>query len=170
MEVICSWCNKEINKEYSTLSTDKNISHGICDECVRFLRENKPGSLKEFINKIQVPVLVVNEEGRVNTANDLACSALKKDIADIEDQLGGDVMECAYARLPEGCGQTVHCNACAIRKTVTQTFETGKGIIKRKAYQDIRTGQGKQRMMFMISTKILNDIILLKIERMEKID
>ena len=36
---------------------------------------------------------------------------------------GGKVFECAYARLPEGCGKTVHCVTCAIRNTVTSTIQ-----------------------------------------------
>ena len=166
-KIICSWCNKEIDRRVGHGDNDLDISHGICNECSQFFAENWPGTLHDFINKIQIPVLVVDEEGKINTANKLACSTLNKDISKIENQLGGDVMQCAYARLPGGCGQTIHCNGCTIRTTVMKTFERGIGTNKVKAYQDIETEQGTQRMMILISTKKIKDIVLLKIDKME---
>jgi len=50
--------------------------------------------------------------------------------------LGGEVMECRYARLPEGCGNTVHCKTCAIRNTVMEVLETGEPRERVSAYVD----------------------------------
>jgi len=58
--------------------------------------------------------------------NKKACEVLGKEPLEIMQHLGGNVFECAYARLPEGCGRTVHCSGCAIRRTVTKTYETGE--------------------------------------------
>ena len=37
----------------------------------------------------------------------------------------GNVVECEHSRLPEGCGKTVHCSGCVLRKTVERTYASG---------------------------------------------
>ena len=165
MKTVCSWCGRIIaNKKDANFISD-NITHGLCRDCQEFVNENVPVTLSEFISRLEVTVLVVDSKGRVVTANQQTCTLFNKDISQVENQLGGNVMECAYARLPGGCGNTIHCTGCTIRQTVMKTFETGRGADRVEAYQDIMTEQGVQCMTVIISTLKLKDTVLLKIDK-----
>lgn len=104
---------------------DDEPSHGICPECVSNLTFQTGVGLQEYIESISLPVIVVDDDVRVQAANASACRALGKRAPALLQRSGGTVFECAHARLPEGCGRTIHCSGCAIRRAVTITFETG---------------------------------------------
>ncbi|MBN2104037.1 hypothetical protein JW835_08370 [bacterium] len=82
----------------------------------------------------------------------------------IENYMGGDAMECVYARLPGGCGNTIHCKTCTIRNSVTETFNTGKSLRKVPAYLDQMQDESVKEIKFLISTEMVNDIVLLRID------
>ena len=120
--------------------------------------------MKDFIDQLVRPVLVVNSEGRVKTGNEAACEMLNKGIDSMEGYMGGDVVECAYAKLPGGCGKTKHCTGCTIRNTVMRTFSTGKSQSKVEAYQYIQMPDDVKKMRFLITTEKVGEIVLLKID------
>jgi hypothetical protein len=102
---------------------------------------------------------------RVISANRPALLALKKGHSDIEDRLGGEVIECEHSHLPGGCGKTVHCTGCQIRGSVNQTLATGEPLLRVRAYQHIRTSSGVRTFEFFISTeKLAHGTILLRID------
>jgi hypothetical protein len=107
---------------------------------------------------------MVNSQGEVVLANDKALQLLQKDLATVSGFRGGDVMECAYARLPEGCGNTVHCTACAIRRTVMETFKTGICSQQVPAYLNRLSHRSVHKIKFLISTEKVDDIVLLRID------
>jgi PAS domain-containing protein len=123
-----------------------------------------------FLDSLKPPIVVVDQEGAVVTGNDKVRELLQKKLSDIEGYKGGDVFECAYARLPEGCGNTVHCSGCTIRRTVMETHETGKGFLRvpatLKRYAPLDTIDIK----LLISTERIGDVVLLRIDEMEAED
>lgn len=159
---ICSWCNKTI------YHGDKNspISHGLCEDCLIFL-EHEITPIKTLLDKIQVPVLLVDKKGIVQTANKIGLENLQKPLKDVEQHLGGVVMNCIFSELPEGCGNTEHCSGCTIRNSVMETFKSGSKINNRIAYQYIRMKDGVKKMQITISTKKIGDNVLLFIEDMK---
>ena len=164
MKRVCAWCKTELGNLSTGGVTDDTITHGICKKCKEYFFSNKRSEFNDFLDRLAAPVLVVNPEGIVTTANKNARFMLGKDLSQIEGELGGDVMECAYARLPGGCGNTVHCKSCTIRNTVMDTFETGKSRIKVPAYPDIQTPSGVQNIRFLISTEKAENFVLLRID------
>ena len=64
----------------------------------------------EFLNQFEKPLFLVDEEGRILTANKIGLSVLNKTQEKIENNLGGDVFGCKYAKLPNGCGNTITVN------------------------------------------------------------
>ena len=60
--------------------------------------------------------IVVDGDGRIQSANKLGRETVSKDMDHITGYLGGEVFQCHYATLPGGCGQTLHCKSCVIRK------------------------------------------------------
>jgi hypothetical protein len=109
--------------------------------------------------------MVVDADLMVSTANSRARAVLGKDSVEIEDRLGGEVIECANASLPGGCGGTEHCRACTIRNSVMETMSSGKSLKDVTAYKDIKTSQGTRRERFSISTERVRDLVLVKIKR-----
>ena len=98
------------------------------------------------------------------TANRQTRQLLHKQLVDIEGRPGGDVIECAYAKLPEGCGNTVHCMSCTTRITVTETMNTGRNFTWMPAYPDIQTLSGVKTPCFLITTEKIADFVLLRID------
>jgi hypothetical protein len=163
MKRICAWCGKYLGEKPGL---DRVVTHGICDECAKEMNANLNQGLQSFLDRLEAPVLMVDHDGVVLTANLAACEKVDKELYEVRDFRGGDVMECARARLPGGCGQTEHCQACTIRNSVMETHATGKGIDKREAYQLIFTPQGEKKMRLLISTEKINQVVLLRIDEM----
>jgi hypothetical protein len=121
--------------------------------------------LREYLDGLGMPVAVVDETGRIKTASDQTCRLLQKKRADIEGYLGGDVFECEYAKLPGGCGETIHCSGCTIRRTVTKTLQTGESQHQVPAYLNQATPDGTQQVHLLISTEKVENVVLLQIDQ-----
>jgi len=123
--------------------------------------------LGKFLDSLKLPVVMINRTGAVVTGNDEARKLLKKGLPEIEGCKGGDVFECAYARLPEGCGQTTHCSGCTIRRAVMKTFETGRSLLKVPATLNRYVPGNPQKIKMLISTEKLADMVLLRIDEIQ---
>jgi PAS domain-containing protein len=169
MKVICAWCHKELEADPRRASgPGQKISHGICPSCEAYFLSGKRPTLDEFLDRLAVPVLVVNAEGEILFANRLALGTLGKDLDRVQGYRGGDAMECAYARLPGGCGQTEHCKACTIRNNVMETFNTGRSLHRVPAYLNRWIGNDKIRIELLISTEKVDDTVLLSIDQVNQ--
>lgn len=166
MKIVCAWCQKTIESTSSHLE-NKLISHGLCDDC-RIKMEYNFTSLEDFINKLNEPIMIVDKEGLVQGANQSVAKMLQISRETFKNQKGGDVMECIYADLPEGCGETIHCSGCTIRNTVMKTYETGQSQIDVEGYQYLKTPTGQKRMKILISTEKLGEHVLLRIDDMSE--
>ena len=122
-------------------------------------------TLNQLIDDIDKPVLVVDSEGSIHTANKHALYILQKKIEDVVNQKGGVVMSCQYATLPGGCGKTEHCSGCDIRNTVMATFEDHQPHDKR-ALLFRQSDNGGQEVYFSISTQLMDDFVLLTVNNM----
>lgn len=162
MRKICAWCKTDLG-DRSAFSDDV-VTHGICRTCADGLISQMGTSLQRFLDGLGVPVLVVDESRMVKTANGHARKILGKELSEIEGYKGGDVIECVNAALPEGCGNTVHCKACAIRQTVMETYTTGKGQSHVPAYPDVQTSSGPRRVRYQISTEKVQNVVLLRLD------
>lgn len=126
MKCVCAWCAKETGRAEDSRHPDTVISHGICESCLDNITFQQGVALQRYLDSLPVPILVVDDDVVVQAVNASACEMLGKDRVDIDQKRGGDVFECAYARLPGGCGRTIHCSGCTIRRTVMKTHETGQ--------------------------------------------
>jgi PAS domain-containing protein len=167
MRAICAWCRKELRRVDSEAHSENLITHGICDECKDNLDFQMGVDLQIFLDSLGAPILVVNGEGAVVTGNGPARTLLGKGLAEVEGYKGGEVFECEHARLPEGCGNTVHCSGCVIRKTVMETYETGKSFQKVPATLDRSCSEDAGETDLLISTERLADVVLLRIDKLE---
>jgi hypothetical protein len=168
---ICAWCKKLLDgdKVYDREEIKKMpITHGICKNCAEMLNYSKI-DLNDFINSLNIPVLIVND-GIVENANKDALNLLQKEDTQVVGFKGGDVFECIYASTPEGCGKTIHCTGCTIRNSVTETFISGVPIVGKDAFQFLNTVKGVIKVHLEISTEKVQDKVLLHIGSMKLID
>jgi PAS domain-containing protein len=120
--------------------------------------------MRHFLDGLRAPVLLIDENGQVVSANQRAEKLTGKKYEDMHGLPGGEVFECAYARLPGGCGHTEHCKGCAIRNAVMWTHRSGDSIRELPAYQDIVVEGEVQKLRFLISTEKMGRTVLLRVE------
>ena len=167
MRRICAWCKKELTPHEDT-KMESEITHGVCSVCALKFSSNVPKTAKAMLDMITEPVLVIDSMGIVLTANESGLKLLGKDLDALENHLGGDALECTYAKLPEGCGRTEHCKTCAIRNVLMDTLTSGRSYSKVPAYQKINTSSGERIIRFFISPEKMGEQILLRIDDVEE--
>lgn len=163
MRRICAWCKKELTPR-EDMGLEKEITHGICSICALNFTSSIPKTLKDMLDLIREPVLIVDSDGFVRSANESGLRMLGKDLDSVVRQRGGDVFECSYAGLPEGCGETEHCKTCAVRNIIMDTLVHDRGYKNVPAYQKINTANGPRIMQFTLSTEKIGEQILLRID------
>ena len=165
MKKVCAWCKREL-EALDDVDHEQRfpITHGICEICAGNLLAQMGRPLYDFLDNLDVPILLIESGPLICTANKHARKLLDKQLPEIEGRKGGEVIECAHAKRPEGCGNTVHCKSCTIRITVLETFATGSSFVRVPAYPDIQTVSGVKNMRFLITTEKVGDFVLLRIE------
>jgi hypothetical protein len=151
MRRVCAWCHKPLDDKPEDGTP---ITHGICPLCAEQALASRI-AINDFLKTIDAPVLAVDGDVRVIAANTPALLAVKKERAEVEDRLGGEVIVCFHSSQPGGCGGTVHCTGCQIRRSVKHTNETGESLARVKAYQLIATPSGVKMAYFCITTEKL---------------
>lgn len=167
MRRICAWCKKELTPR-ENMGTESEITHGICSACSLKFTRSIPLTMKKMLDLITEPVLIIDSLGVVQSANESGLKLLGKELGSVEDRLGGEALDCTYARLPEGCGKTEHCRTCAIRNVLMDTLVNDHCYRRVPAYQKISTPSGERIMRYYISTEKLGDHILLRIDDVEE--
>ena len=164
MRRVCAWCNRDLPPLEDGAQDNRSVSHGLCLSCADRLVSDVGIPLSEYLDELPAPVVAVDATGTVRTGNQHARALLGKDLPAIEGLAGGDVFECAYATLPGGCGQTLHCSGCTIRNAVMETHSTGRSLNRIPAYLNRASDKGVIRISLRISTERLHGIVLLRID------
>ncbi len=167
MKRVCAWCAREMGTVEGSRHPDTEISHGICEDCVDNLAFQQGVMFQRFLDSIPVPVLAVDRHVVVKAVNRKACDVLGKNPQEIVQHLGGNVFECAHARLPEGCGRTIHCSGCVIRKSVNRTFETGEPQVSVPATLRRGDPDHPSAVVLFITTARSGDVVMLRVDRIE---
>ncbi|OPY04678.1 MAG: hypothetical protein A4E67_02275 [Syntrophaceae bacterium PtaB.Bin038] len=159
LRVVCRYCRKEIRTRPSEFD---GVSHGVCDACLPLMVRELGQPMQDYLDELKAPVLVVQDNARVISANAAARKLMSKEEIEICGDLAGEVIGCRHSREPGGCGRTVHCKSCAIRRAVMHTLETGEPC-RKKAYADIGTVNGDRRVRFQVETEKVNSFVRLTI-------
>lgn len=161
MRVICSYCRENLGTKAPL--EDESITHSMCAGCEEHFRRQWEGlSMGEYLDAFDQPVVVMEGEGRIVAANLPMAELLGKPQRALFGLLGGEALECQHARLPEGCGRTIHCETCTIRRNVTRTLETGEPLERVRAYLDRDDG----RIALQISTRLVEGVVQVVVEKM----
>lgn len=160
MKVVCAWCNKTL----SSGDPDGPVSHGVCAACAARLAPSRKLPLEQLLDRLHLPAIAVDANITATCANRAAEKVLGTRGGLIQGRLVGNVIECAYAATPEGCGRTVHCAGCAIRRMATATFEDGKSRSSFEADQNVLRNGIVVPTRYTISTQKFGDVVLVIIE------
>lgn len=168
MKRVCAWCAKEMGYVEGSSRPDTEVSHGICESCVDNFTFQQGVPFQSYLDSIPVPVLTVDRYIVVKTVNRKACDVLGKDPREIVQHLGGNVFECAHARLPEGCGRTIHCSGCVIRRSVARTFETGEPQVSVPATLRRGDPDHPSAVVLFITTVRSGEVVMLRVDRIKQ--
>jgi hypothetical protein len=143
---------------------DDSVSHGMCAGCEEYFAKQWGGlRLGEYLDDIELPAIAVNQDRRAVAVNQRMAEFLGKSDRERFGLLGGEAMECQYARLPEGCGGSIHCQTCTIRLTVMKVMETGEPQLRVPAYLN----QVERRIKMLISVYEHDGFVRVVIEEMD---
>ncbi len=148
-----------------TLDEDVPVTHGICSDCADNMEFQLGVSIRKFLNSFSVPVVLVDGERRTISANSRALQLVAKELSSINHEQLGTVFECAYSRLPGGCGKSVHCSGCVIRNAITTTYATGEPVFELPASIETDRSAAEKTLSFLISTEKVLNYVLLRIAR-----
>ena len=159
MRLVCSYCRKDLGTKPPL--QDGSLTHGMCKACDEYFAAQWRGlSFGHYLDRFDYPVVMIEGEGRVVAINGPASDFLGREPRDVVGLLGGEAMECAHARLPEGCGKTVHCSTCAIRNSVTRTHQTGEPLSRVPA----KLRRSDRSFDLLVSTALVGQVVRVTIE------
>ncbi len=126
MRLICSYCRRVIRADPHARVTD--VSHGMCEPCGRYFGRLWAGmGFDEYLDELGSPVLLTDKDGRVITMNGKLAELIGVDRKACVGLTGGEAFACVHSRLPEGCGHTVHCRDCTVRRDGRRGRANGEG-------------------------------------------
>jgi PAS domain-containing protein len=140
VRVICSYCRRVLVADPGSRITD--VSHGMCSPCADHFERLWAGMpLAEYLDGLGSPIVLTDGDGHVLAMNQQLAELLGIERAGAVGLRGGEAFACVHSRLPEGCGRTVHCRECAIRRAVEEVARTGKPREHVPAYLDRPEGR-----------------------------
>jgi len=157
----CSMCHGELLESPVAM---RAITGDICGECLERIGKQGGMGLVDLLDRLDAPVLLVGEDGKARQANKHMRAMLGKEPSEIDGRLGGEVFECVHAREPGGCGRAIHCSGCAIRRSVMDTFTTGRSLHKVPAYLHRDMITEYIEIDLLISTEKAFNAVLLRID------
>lgn len=165
MENTCTWCKSLID----LISTDEvkkyNITQGVCLSCAEKLNSEAGIDLSKFLNELNAPVVILDKNGVIRSANDEALKLIDKNIDKVTGHPGGEVFDCVHSKELEGCGNTVDCVTCTIRSCVMSTFSSGVSLFEKPAILLTGDPQNPVRLDFLISTEKVDGYVLLRVDQ-----
>lgn len=161
----CAWCGRALDPTPPAPHDGELITHGICESCRDTFLLDVGTPLQDFIDTLGAPVLIVEDDTVAVAANQRALELAGKDLEALKGQRLGDVFECANAKLPEGCGRTVHCSGCTIRNSVTHTHDTHEPCLRVPASLKQGPVEEPNPVDLYITTEWVAGKVLLKIEK-----
>ncbi len=162
MSRVCAWCGKNLGD--GAPSAEPVVTHGICPDCAFDVNSRLGLEMREFLECLPQPVIVIDPDTKVAQANKAARDMLGEDAPRLRGKRPGQLFECRNAVLQGGCGKTVHCGGCALRTTVEETLRTGRSRRSVPAYVNAKDRQ----VVLNISTERLGKVVLLRVDEIKE--
>lgn len=126
--------------------------------------------MAEFLDQIEVPVVVFGSDLTTLYTNRAAARLSPAALEKTRGRPMGELIECPHARLPEGCGRTIHCSGCTILRMLADTQRDG---IARQAFdvtKPVRRNGAPEIVRYCLSTQKVGESVLLIIEDRQALD
>jgi PAS domain-containing protein len=166
---VCAWCKTEMPGDLPAQEPrgDAPVSHGICLACADTLFASEAVTLQSIIETFAIPVLVVDSDVTVSLLNRTAREILGTSSEQAAQRRGGELFDCVYAHLPGGCGRTIHCAGCALRRAITHTCQTGEPQVLMPATLKRGDPDDPTAVTLTITTVKRNELVLVRLDRVE---
>ncbi len=120
--------------------------------------------MQQHLDTIPVPILLIDDSDAIVTMNAKACDALGRKLEEAATQLFGKVFDCIHSRSQEGCGRTIHCSGCTIRRSVTTTFNTGIPQVSIPATLSVASSDHISEAVLAVTTVKIGGLVVLRID------
>ena len=168
MKLICAWCGSEIERSGYEQTLDRCVSHVMCPACSQnWLSQEHGVSLQHHIDSISVPILLVDSNNTTLAMNAKASEILGVSGEAIEGSQFGSVFDCVHSNLAEGCGRSIHCSGCVIRRSVADTYHTGQPQISVPATLSVARSESPADVVFTITTVRNDKVVLMRIDQVQ---
>ncbi len=155
LQSVCSWCGTEV------------ADRGICLACAAKLLGDEGMSIQSIIDQFPFPVLVVDDDVKVTVLNKRGQEILGVLPEQGGRRRGGDLFGCVNSHLPGGCGRTIHCSGCALRRAVASTYRSRKPLDHVPATLKRGEPDDPSAVALTFSTAMRGDAVLVKIDNID---
>jgi hypothetical protein len=167
MKRVCAWCNSPMGSIRVKKPAGSNlVTHSICRDCSDNLEFQLGVPLQRYLDSLKLPIVALNGDGRVIAVNCEASSIYSEKSGDGITEWPDRIFECAHARLPVGCGNSVHCSGCAIRIAATDSYRTGESQRDLPAYITHCDSDSPDKAELLISADKVDKIVFLRIVKL----
>jgi PAS domain S-box-containing protein len=116
-----------------------------------------------------IVMILMDQERRVRKANRTAVEFGNRPAEEMIGLRGGEALRCLHSLDdPQGCGFGPSCDDCAVRRTVLDTFETGKSHYQVEATLSLICGDAHREVHLLVSTTPIDavegQLVLVSIE------
>jgi hypothetical protein len=141
-----------------------------CSQALAFQEQGVP--LQRHIDSVEgvirQPNLLVDSNNITLAMNAKASEMLGGNSEANTGSQFGLVFDCAHARLPQGCGRSIHCSGCVIRRSVADTFTTGKPQIAVPATLNVDSPEDPSDVVLTITTVKNDKFVLMRIDEVKR--
>ena len=162
MQRLCSWCGDLI-----PAGDAGQPVYGVCLPCTGRLLGGEGVPIQQIVDQFPFPVLVVDDDVKVSILNRRGQEILGVLPKKAAPRRGGELFGCVNAHLPGGCGRTIHCSGCALRRAVTITHRTRQP--QNHIPATLRRGDPDHpsAIAFTLSTSMRGEAVLVKIDSLD---
>jgi signal transduction histidine kinase len=123
-----------------------------CELASETLRDSQ-AEISAIFDSAPVMMILMDRERRVRRVNSAAIEFLGRPTEEMIGLRGGEALRCLNALDdPQGCGFGPACETCVVRRTVLDTFETGKSYRRIEAGLPIPRGEQPEERKLLVST------------------
>jgi len=159
----CTWCSRDIG------TAEGRSENPLCGCCMEHFSLPPGGPSQKHLDGLLFPVLGVElyagKRMITRAVNMSACAWLNKEPEEILQHLTGNVIECVHARLPEGCGGALPCEACEVLRSVSGTVRTGEPLIAVPEMLPREDAGHPLGMMLRLTTIKAGGLVMLRLDR-----
>ncbi|MDR3671844.1 MAG: hypothetical protein P4L36_13435 [Holophaga sp.] len=162
MQCLCLWCGEAIPE-----GSDQD-GNGICPTCMANLVGDVGMPIQTIVDRFPFPILVVDEDVTVTVLNKRGQEILGVPPSQVDRQSGGELFGCVHSHQPGGCGRTVHCSGCALRRAVAATYRSRESQAHVPATLKVGDPDSPEAVSLTFSTSMRGNAVLVKIDRLDR--